>query len=156
MLDWIKAAFMRPEQIGLPRVLREFDATHWPITRDGVSVDQGGWRIQSHEERVVRLFEVHHPHVEQCLLTYRVQMKTENVKKGAYLEMWCEFPGRGEFFSKGLHHRVKGTVDWASYETPFYLRKGQCPDLIKLNVVMEGEGTLWLRHLELLQAPTAS
>ncbi|OFW10537.1 MAG: hypothetical protein A3H27_08785 [Acidobacteria bacterium RIFCSPLOWO2_02_FULL_59_13] len=153
MIGWLKSLFKGPEQVGLPSVLREFGPTHRPITHDGVSADQAGWRIHSEEERTVRLFEVLHPNVEQCILTYRVQMKTENVKKGAYLEMWCQFPGRGEFFSKGLHHRVKGTVDWASYETPFYLRKGQRPDLVKLNVVMEGSGTLWLRYVELLQTP---
>ncbi|MBI4443138.1 MAG: hypothetical protein HY649_07155 [Acidobacteria bacterium] len=153
MIGWLKSLFKVPEPTGPPRPLREFGPSDKAITQDGVSTDQGGWRIQSKEERVVRLFEVSNPGVEQCILTYRVQMRTENLEKGAYLEMWCQFPGRGEFFSKGLHHRVKGTVDWASYETPFYLRKRQRPDRIKLNVVMEGGGTLWLRHVELLQTP---
>ena len=35
--------------------------------------------------------------------------------------MWCRLPGRGEFFSKGLHNKVQGTTDWASYEIPFFL-----------------------------------
>ena len=84
------------------------------------------------------------------MLTYRMQMRTENLKGGAYLEMWCQLPGQGEFFSKGLHHKVEGTTDWASYEVPFYLKKGQIPDLIKLNVVLEGSGTVWFRNVELL------
>ena len=60
---------------------------------------------------------------------------------------------QGEFFSKGLHHSVKGMTDWASYETPFYLMKGQRPDLIKLNLVFEGAGTVWIKDVELLQTP---
>ena len=44
------------------------------------------------------------------MVTYRAQMKTANVQVGTYLEMWCQFPGQGEFFSKGLHHAVKGTT----------------------------------------------
>ena len=62
-------------------------------------------------------------------------------------------PGRGEFFSKGLQHPVTGTNDWASYEIPFYLKKGQKPDLIKLNLVVEGKGELWTKEVELLQTP---
>jgi hypothetical protein len=87
------------------------------------------------------------------MLTYRAQMKTENLEGGAYLEMWCRLPGRGEFFSRGFQHNVRGTTDWASYEIPFYLKEGQRPDLLKLNVVVEGKGTLWLRNVELLQTP---
>jgi hypothetical protein len=65
-------------------------------------------------------------------------------------------PGRGEFFSKGYKQAVSGTVEWASYEIPFYLKGGQKPDLIKLNVVVEGQGRVWLRNLELLKTPLAS
>ena len=78
-------------------------------------------------------------------------MKTENLQGGVYLEMWYRFPGRGEFFSRGLHHKVKGTAWWASYETPFYLKKDQRPDLIKLNLVFEGPGTVWLKDVEVLK-----
>ena len=45
--------------------------------------------------------------VEQCLLTYRVWMKTESIQGGAYL--------------------------------------------IKLNLVVEGAGTAWIRDVEVLQ-----
>jgi hypothetical protein len=67
--------------------------------------------------------------------------------------MWCRLPGRGEFFSKGLQQGVKGTTDWSSYETPFILKAGQRPDLIKLNLVGEGAGTVWIKEVELLRTP---
>ena len=65
-------------------------------------------------------------------------------------------PGHGEFFSKGLDQAAKGTTDWASYEIPFYLKKGQRPDLIKLNLVVEGRGKVWLRDVQLLKTPLNS
>jgi hypothetical protein len=65
--------------------------------------------------------------------------------------MWCRLPGRGEFFSKGLQQAVSGTANWSHYEIPFYLKKGQKPDLIKLNLAVEGAGTVWLRNIELLR-----
>jgi hypothetical protein len=70
--------------------------------------------------------------------------------------MWCRFPGRGEFFSKGLHHAVKGTTDWVSCETPFRLKKGQRPDLLKLNLVVEGRGKVGIKDVQLLRTPLSS
>ena len=72
---------------------------------------------------------------------------------GAYLEMWCRLPGEGEYFSKGLDQKVKGTVDWSSYEIPFRLDEGQRPDLIRLNIAFDGPGTVRLRNVELLRTP---
>jgi hypothetical protein len=80
-------------------------------------------------------------------------MKSEDLSGRAFLEMWCRLPGRGEFFSKGLNQAITGSSDWASYEIPFYLKKGQRPDLIKLNLVIEGRGTVSIRDVELLKAP---
>lgn len=153
MLNWFKSLFKRPELAGPPKIIRKFSAADPSITRDGVSVEQDAWRIESRDKRTVRLFEVPVSGIEQCLVTYRARMKTANVQGGAYLEMWCRFPGQGEFFSKGLHHAVQGTTDWASYETPFYLMQGQRPDLIKLSLVCEGAGTVWIKEVELLQTP---
>jgi len=121
------------------------------ITQESIVPEQDAWRVSFAEQQTIRLFEVADPGVEQCVLTYRAQLKTENVQGRAYLEMWCRVPGRGEFFSKGLHNAVNGTNDWASYEIPFYLKRGQRPDLVKLNLVVEGSGTMWIKGVQLLQ-----
>jgi hypothetical protein len=83
-------------------------------------------------------------------------MKTDGLAGRAFLEMWCRLPGHGEFFSKGLNQAVRGTTDWASYEIPFYLKKGQKPDLIKLNLIVEGRGKIWLRDVQLFKTPMNS
>ena len=83
-------------------------------------------------------------------------MKSDNLAGRAYLEMWCRLPGGGEFFSKGLDRVVKGSTDWASHEVPFYLKRGQKPDLIKLNLVVEGKGRIWLKDIEVLKTPLDS
>jgi hypothetical protein len=155
MLGFLKSLFKQPEPAGPPQKVRGFGPSDSPITQDGVSADEGGWRVEFQENRTVRLFEVPDPGVEQCTLAYRAQMKTENAQGRVYLEMWCRIPGRGEFFSKGFPQAVKGTTDWASYEVPFYLKRGQRPDLIKLNLVGEGAGTVWIKNVELLQTPLA-
>ncbi|HZB10259.1 MAG TPA: hypothetical protein VE525_14240 [Rubrobacter sp.] len=157
MLNWLKSRFAGPKPAGPPQVLQVFAPDQPTITQIGIRVEHGAWHIDARaEEQKIRLFEVKNPAVEQCLLTYRAELKAEGLQGRAFLEMWCRLPGRGEFFSKGHQQAVSGTVNWARYEIPFYLRRGQKPELIKLNVVVEGQGTVWLRDVELLKTALAS
>ena len=87
------------------------------------------------------------------MLTYKTKIKTSALQGRAFLEMWCRVPGFGEFFSKGLNKAVQATTDWATYEIPFLLKKGQKADLIKLNLVVEGIGKAWIKDVELLKTP---
>ncbi len=155
MLDWLKRLFRVPKPAGPARTIRAFGPADPTITR-GVATPAGdALLIDAREQQTVRLHEIADPGVEACLVTYRARIRSEDLAGRAYLEMWCRFPGQGEFFSKGFAHSVKGTTDWASYETPFFLKPGQRPDLIKLNVVVEGTGRLWMKEIELPQTPLA-
>ncbi len=153
MASWLKSILRNPQPSGPPETVRQFLTSDPTLSHDGITIEQDSWVVDSREEMTVRLFEVQAPLVEQCLLTYRAMVKSEDLAGRAYLEMWCRLPGRGEFFSKGLTQAVKGTTDWGSYETPFYLEKGQRPDLIKLNLVVEGRGKVRIRDVELLKTP---
>ena len=151
MINRLKSLFKGPTPAGPPETVRAFSAGEPTITRDGVEAAGEGWRVDCAEARTVRLFELADPGAEQCLLTYRARLKTEGAEGRTYLEMWCRLPGRGEFFSKGFHHALKGSTDWTSCETPFFLRKQQRPDLVKLNLVAEGPATVWIKDVELLK-----
>ena len=153
MLERLRARFKQPEPIGAPESMRRFAASDRTILESGVSVDDDTWRIEVREPGSLPLFEVAEPAVDRCVLTYRAELRTSEVEGGAYLEMWCRLPGKGEFFSKDLDHKAKGTTGWSSYEVPFYLKEGQRPGLIRLNLVLEGAGTVWMRNVELLQTP---
>ena len=159
MSGLIHRLFRKPQPTGPPEVLRRFDSSARPIARSGVTVEGDSFRIDSEGECSVPLFEVPDPgvqtSVEGCLLTYRAQLRTEGVEKGAFLEMWCRVPGRGEFFSKGLHDKLHGTTDWSSHEIPFLLKQGQDTDLVRLNLAFERAGTVWIRDVELLRTPLA-
>ncbi len=154
MANWLTSKFKPPQPSGPPQTVRSFaPGTDDTLSRDCVTAEQDAWVVDAAEQQTVHLFEVKDPMVEQCTLAYRARLKTEGLAGRAYLEMWCRLPGRGEFFSKGLHQTVKGTTDWGSYEIPFYLKKGQRPDLIKLNLVVEGTGKVWIKDVELLMTP---
>ncbi|MEQ8785316.1 MAG: serine/threonine-protein kinase [Pirellulaceae bacterium] len=131
-------------------VIRAFDESTPTISRDDLEVADGGWRITAGETRTVRLFETPMPKMKPGPFFYRAKIKTENVKGRAFLEMWVRVPGHGESFSKGFHNAVAGSNGWAEYEIPFLLKEGEQPDLVKLNVVVEGGGTLWIKDVELV------
>jgi hypothetical protein len=153
VLERLKSRFKRPEPSGPPETLRAFRLSDRPIAESGVSVDDDAWRIEAGEAGSVPMFEIADPGVERSLITYSAELRTADLEGGAYLEMWCRFAGRGEFFSKGLHQKVKGTTGWSSHQVPFSLKSGERPDLIRLNVAFEGAGTLWIRSIELIRTP---
>jgi hypothetical protein len=131
------------------KVLKTFGPNARPLSRDDITTDQGGWRIEAKEGRTVRLFEIANPSIEECLAIYEAQLKTQKVRGKVYLEMWCRFPDKGEFFSKDIVNPTGGTTDWVSCQTTFWLKKDERPDLIKLNVVIEGSGTFWIKDIKL-------
>ena len=155
-MNWLKSIFNRQRPSGPPETLRLFQTTDRTLSQDAITIVQDSWLVDSNDTQTIRLFEIQEPQVEQCLITYRAKLKTEGLTGRAFLELWCRLPGRGEFFSKGLHQVAQGTTDWASYEIPFYLKKGQRPDLLKLNLVIEGKGKVWLTDIELLKTPMHS
>ncbi|NIS63465.1 MAG: hypothetical protein GTO13_23095 [Proteobacteria bacterium] len=130
------------------------------ISRSGVEIDKdissdgnGSLRIESIKPAVVRLFELGDIDVENERLIYQARVRTENVEGKVYLEMWCHFPGKGEFFSRGLQTPLTGTTEWTTEEIPFFLKKGENPDNLKLNLVINGKGTAWIDDVRLLRAP---
>jgi hypothetical protein len=130
------------------------------ITKSGVQIDpgvsrdgKGSLKVTAMEPTVVRLFELGDLDVENARLVYQAKLRTEGVEGKVYLEMWCHFPGKGEFFSRGLQSPLTGTTEWAAEETPFFLKKGENPDNVKLNLVLDGKGTVWIDEIKLLKGP---
>jgi hypothetical protein len=129
------------------------------LTRSGVELDtqitsdgNGSIKIVSDSSTTVRLFEVGDIDVDDARLVYRARLRTEEVQGQVYLEMWCRLPGMGEFFSRALASPISGSTEWVSQETPFFLEKNQRPDLIKLNVVIDGSGTVWVDEVKLARS----
>ena len=65
------------------------------------------------------------------------------------MQFWEKRP----VFSKAIENSLTGTNNWTVQEAPFFLKKGENPDDIKLNIVISGKGTVWLDNLELLRKP---
>jgi len=107
MLKWLKSLFSSPQLVGPPQVLRAFAPDKATITQSGIRADQGEWRIDTTENQTIRLFEVESPAVEQCLLTYRAELKTEGLKGRAFLEMWCRCLAEGNSSQRAITRRYR-------------------------------------------------
>ena len=130
------------------------------LTTSDVGIDEkqsadgrGALKIVAEKTRTVKLYETGDIDVENARLLYSARIRTENVDGQVYLEMWCHFPGKGEYFSRALHAPISGTTGWTTQETPFFLKAGENPDNIKLNLVINGTGTAWIDEIKLVKGP---
>ena len=119
------------------------------ITSDG----DGSLRYSVSDPQTIRLFEVRNIDVDDARLIYQARLRTEDVQGQVYLEMWCYFPDKGEFFSRSVDTPLTGSTEWTTEETPFSLKKGENPDFVKLNLVFDGTGTVWIDDIRLLKVP---
>ncbi len=140
------------------------EVRHFPVddlagilTTENVEFDQvkstdghGSLRIFADKPAVFRLFEVEGLNIDNVMLIYQAHLRTEDVKGQVYLEMWCQFADQGEYFSRGLQSPLTGSVDWTTASIPFLLKKGQRPERVKLNLVIDGVGTVWIDDIRLL------
>jgi hypothetical protein len=165
LYSWVVVIFVFPacsKQSQQVVELKRFslDTLEGLITQSGVQLDKeissdgkGSLRIEATGPTVVRLFELGDIDVENARLIYQARVRTEGVEGHVYLEMWCHFPGKGEFFSRGLQTPLTGTTDWTTEETSFFLKNGENPDNVKLNLVINGKGTAWIDDIRLLRGP---
>jgi len=119
------------------------------ISSDG----NGSIRITANKPATILLYETGDIDAEDARLTYRAKVRTEGVEGKAYLKMLCQFPGKGEYFSRDLGSPLTGTNEWSTEETPFFLKQGENPDNVKLNIVIDGKGTVWIDDIHLFKGP---
>ena len=110
-------------------------------------------KIVATEPMLVKLYETGGLDLDNCRIIYQAKLKTLNLQGDAYLEMWCHFPGKGDFFSRALQSKLSGDNDWSSHETSFMLRKGESPDNVKLDLAINGTGTVWIDDIRLIKVP---
>jgi hypothetical protein len=153
--------------VGCARQQPTFELAHFPldgtdqlIAQSGVKVDpavsadgHGSLQVVADEPTTVRLFEVSDLNLDATRLSYQAELRTADVEGRVYLEMWCRFPGQGEFFSRALYAPLSGSNDWTSQSTDFMLKKGERPDLVRLNLVVDGKGTAWIDDVHLYSTP---
>lgn len=129
-----------------PAVAMELDVL---VTIDG----DGSFRFETTDPVTIPLFSTGPLAVEEATLLFQAMLRSQGLEGRAYLEMLCEFKDKGEFFSRGVHASISGSSDWVLQRTPFFLKKDEQPDNVRLNLVIEGKGTVWIDDVRLLKGP---
>lgn len=155
------AAAFSCKQIGT-KTLKTYpcDDLEGVIAKLDVSVSQkhtadGNGSIQAlvPKTKTIRLYHTGDLDVENAKVIYRAKIKAAQVKGKVYLEMYCHFPGKGSFFSRGLDNPIVADTDWTEIETIFILKKGENPDNIHLNVQVDGAAKLWIDDIRVIKEP---
>jgi hypothetical protein len=126
------------------------------IPQSGIQLDKsvssdgnGSIKIEASKPATVTLYDIVDIRIHDSQLIYEAKMKSKGLSGQAYLEMWCVFKDKGEFFSRGFDTAIAGTTDWTTVSTIFLLKKNEMPDKIRLNVVVNGVGTVWIDDVHL-------
>jgi hypothetical protein len=78
------------------------------ISYDG----NGSLEFSAQQPTTFTIYETGDLNVEDCRLIYQAKIRTRNIQGAAYLEMWCHFPGKGEYFSRALNTKLSGDNNW--------------------------------------------
>ena len=144
------------------KVLKRFplDDVSEVITKESVLIDintasdqKGSLKISASVPTVIKLFETGRLDVDNARLVYQARLRSADLKGKAYLEMLVDFPNGREFFSRGFNSPISGNVEWTTESIPFFLEKDQKPENVKLNLVVDGTGTIWVDDVRLLKVP---
>ena len=100
---------------------------------------------------IICLGEVKGLDIEGAKLVYKAKVKSD-LEGTAFLEMWAHVSG-GQYFSRGMNDVVSQKTDWKTIQTPFLFQKGQKPDKVTLNLVVNGRGTVWIDDIVLSKEP---
>ncbi|HPQ67939.1 MAG TPA: hypothetical protein PKW95_02345 [bacterium] len=114
----------------------------------------GALLIEAKLPMTVELFEVQpEPTIKgKTILIYQAKMKSNDLKGNAYLEMWCDFGPKGEYVTRGQKDAVSGNSDWETVQTHYTVPQGKILGRVKLNLVINGQGNVWLDDLRLLKS----
>ena len=113
---------------------------------------KGSIRISTKWPTTVCLGQIPEMNIENVRLVYQAKVKSKDLDGAAFLEMWCKV-GSGQYFSRGLTSTISGTKDWQTIRTVFVLNKGQKAQVVTLNLVVNGIGTVWVDDLQLSKQP---
>lgn len=152
---------------GAAETVREIDWGRQPATGKGFQVLPPGAGVAWSHVRVtnakakpldVRVLTLDNPGVGQATYALTGVVRYQDVRGGAYLEMWSALPGQGRFFTRTLAPRgpmgqLHGTSDWRAFIVPFNTGFGAplYPTEITLHVVLPSTGTVELGPLKLVQ-----
>src|SRR5262249_49290970 len=116
-----------------------------------ISVEDGAWKIVAREKRLTPLFHIPTTDIKKGTLTFRAKMKSTNLPKNAYLRLDVHL-GKEEVV-RSDSKPISGVSDWAAFEWSCGMDENHSPEAVKLKVVFDSRGTVWIKDVELVYVP---
>ena len=113
---------------------------------------KGSIRVSTKWPTTICLGQISGLNLENAKLVYQAKVKSEGLQGTVFLELWCHVGG-GQYFSRGLNSTVSGTKNWQTISTAFILNKGQKAHTVTLNLVINGQGKVWIDDIQLAKNP---
>lgn len=117
------------------------------VSSDGL----GSVRVEATEPLEVALVEVTDLDIQNAVLIYQARLRSENLEGHAYLKMELQFADDEENSVLGREQQISGTTGWTTASAPFFLQPDQQPALVRLSLVVEGTGVVWIDDIHLLR-----
>jgi hypothetical protein len=114
--------------------------------------------VKGPAEKPVQILEIGDPKVPSHRYMLRGKVKYAGVKEDSYVELWNHFRDGKSYFTKTLADqgplaKIQGDSDWREITLPFFSEEGYLPEKLVVNVVVPGEGTIYLTPLTLTKVP---
>jgi hypothetical protein len=110
------------------------------------------------EKKTFAVLTISDPCITAASYAVTGQVRYEDVEATGYLEMWNHFPDGSMYFSRTLNdsgpmQSLSGSSGWRSFTLPFYINGNSKvrPTKLEFNVVLPGQGTVYLGPLKLSQ-----
>jgi len=142
------------------------------VSKDNIFVEGDAWRIEntsfSATRRVV-LFEIPDPKITERVVACRVKIRTASLNdKEASLSLYQVTKATDLAWLADLDWIKGGTLaggrsvslagsnwEWYIYEVRQHFKETTSPGRIKIELDFQNSGTIWIKNIELLQAPVA-
>lgn len=119
------------------------------------SADGGGsLRAESARPRTVRLYEVRNPRgLEGRLIVLTARLKSVGIRGEAFPELWIHESGRSDVQVRNPAGVVLKTQDWTPVRIEYRCERGERPDLLRVNLVIDGYGRAWIDDIRITSEP---
>jgi len=136
-----------------------FDSLEGRKAQSGVELDahishdgQGSWRITADDPRVVKLVELTNVNLTQPQLRSTAWVRTDQGTGYVYFELRCRFANNREVFARTLGQSLSSPPKWKRMNTQLLFKQTETPTTIELNLVINGQGTVWVDDVHLFQS----
>ncbi len=151
VFDSLAGLFTVPKTEKHETIIRRFDLGQPLIEASRVVLSEDMWLLRPDEVQLTRFFKASCPDLRDCEVVFRLKMRTYGLTGWAFPEMVCEFVEEPPEKVRDMEHVLRQTTAWTAYELPFRVFSRNAPAFYRLNVLASGQGSVFIKDVELVK-----